>query len=324
MTNQLFMYPNFSKGGVSAVLRGRAANFPNINYFALFEHDRHGDDVFDSFENIQSGIVRPDRRRAYLTYITSHYDISLVSILSNPTAVSEFAESPDAYICYEFHSSDMNIVKSELDRLDATRVDEFRVPSEYMAGRLERLGSMHVSRRLRVVPNLVDSTVFGEHGVADFFARSRDDRSQTALTPLIWVGRFDRGKGYTHFLRALANLPNNYHAYFVVSLESDPSRMLGFLGEAAALGVSDRLSIFTDISPAVLANMFRSARDLGGHLVSTSLLESFGYSVAEALACGLTVRAFDLPVWREHVGFSSQGIVVPPGDVRGLAASIVS
>lgn len=324
MTNHLFMYPNFSKGGVSAVLRGRAANHQNINYFALFEHDKHGDDVFDSFENIQSGIVRRDRRRAYLTYMANHYDISLVSILSNPTAVGEFADAPDLYMCYEFHSSDMNIVKSEIDRLDATRIDEFRVPSEYMAGRLERLGSAHVSRRLRVVPNLVDTTVFGEGGVADFFARSSYDKVQEESTPLIWVGRFDKGKGYTHFLRALAKLPDHYHAYFVVSLESDPSRMLGFLGEAAALGVSDRLSIFTDISPAVLANMFRSARDRGGHLVSTSLLESFGYSVAEALECGLTVRAFDLPVWREHARFASDGIVVPPGDVDGLAASIMN
>lgn len=321
MSDKIFMYPNFSKGGVSAVLRGRAAHFPFDMFYGIFDVDRDGENIYDPFDNIETRVVRKDRQNAYLNYVLDTFSPTEASVLSNPSAVGFFADALNVYLRYEFHSSDMRVVKSEIDRLPLRRVDEFVVPSNYMAQRVESLGNAHIARRLTVVPNLVDTTVFGPNGPSEFF--EYDERGASCgMKPLIWVGRFDKGKGYTYLLRTLAVLPEEFVAYVVVSLEDDPSRTIDFLSEAGALGVSHRVKILSNVSPAMLANMFRSARRLGGYLVSTSLLESFGYSVAEALSCELRVRAFDLPVWQEHPGFDELGESVSPGDVFSLAASL--
>lgn len=322
MSNSLFMYPNFSKGGVSAVLRGRAAHSPSTKFYAIFDQDRGGKGIFDSFDNIEARVVRKDRQKAYLAYIQDQYTLDQICVLSNPGVVDLFSVTSYPYLRYEFHSSDMRVLKAEIDRLNLGRVDEFVVPSTYMAERIYGLGNMHIRRRLNVAQNLVDTTVFGTDGEANFFEFDVN-RIGSMFRPLVWVGRFDKGKGYTYLLRTLAALPDEYVAYVVVSLEDEPSRAIDFISEAAALGVASRVSVLSNVSPAMLANIFRSARDMDGLLVSTSLLESFGYSVAEALACGLHVRAFDLPVWREHAKFDVLGESVPSGDVRALAESVV-
>lgn len=322
MANHMFMYPNYSKGGVSAVLRGRASHDTDSRYLALFDVHRGGDGVFDNLPNVSPRVVRKDRQEAYIKFAVDNFSFEQISILSNPDAVKIFSTENDAVLNYEIHSSDMKIVDSELAQLDAGRVDEFIVPSEYMASRVARVASSRIAKRLKVKPNLIDATVFHRDGDATYFGVDAFGGSRDVVCPLLWVGRFDKGKGYTYFLRTLALLPERFQGVCVVSLESDPQRMVAFLAEAAALGVSHRVSVHSDLSPRDLADMFRSAATLGGYLVSTSLLESFGYSVAEAMECGLSVRAFDLPVWIEHAKFGAFGKAVPPGDVGLLADSI--
>ena len=50
--------------------------------------------------------------------------------------------------------------------------------------------------------------------------------------------------------------------------------------------------------------------------------ESFGIVVAEAMAAGCAVVASDLPGFREVIG--SSGVLVAPGDVKGLADAVAS
>ncbi|WP_209325014.1 glycosyltransferase family 4 protein [Brevibacterium renqingii] len=322
MNRELFMYPNYSKGGVSAVLRGRAAASSDTDFHAVFDRDMKGRGAYSGFNNITPRVVRPDRQASYLKYTSTRFSIGSASVLSHPSGASILGNLPDLFLAYEFHSSDMNVVSAELAKLDLNRIDEYRVPSEYMASRLQRISPKRVYQRLRVVPNVIDSSVFSVTGPSDFLSHRARVETEGHEVPIVWVGRFDKGKGYGYLLRTLAMLPENYRAYFVVSLENDPNRLIEFVSEAAALGVSERVSVFADLSPATLANLFRSARDMGGCLVSTSLLESFGFSVAEALATGLKVRAFDLPVWREHDSFARLGVSVAPGSVMELAESI--
>lgn len=307
---------------MSAVLRGRAAAESSRMFYGLFDFDRNGDGIYDSFSNIEARVLRRDRQESYLAYMLSTFPIGEASILSNPAMVDKLWGAEDLFLRYEFHSSDLNIIKTELDRLKTSRVDEFVVPSAYMANRLQSLGNPHVRRRLAVQANLVDSNVFAANGPSDFFDNDVSNAFD-GLIPLMWVGRFDKGKGYSYLLRCLSILPDDYVSYVVVSLEEDATRAVDFLSEAASLGVANRVRVVPNVDSKILANMYRSARKHNGFLISTSLLESFGYSVAEALACQLRVRAFDLPVWDEHSAFADYGIAVDPGDVYALAASLV-
>ncbi|MDZ7592764.1 MAG: glycosyltransferase family 4 protein [Rubrivivax sp.] len=68
--------------------------------------------------------------------------------------------------------------------------------------------------------------------------------------------------------------------------------------------------------------------DVVGHIRSARLLvlpstrEGFGLVLAEAMACGTGVLAYDIPAVRETLGTALRDALVPPGDVSALAAAI--
>lgn len=318
---ELIVYPNCSKGGVTTVIRGRAAADPELALDAMFFEDRGGSNAFDDLPNVRASIIRKDRAKSALQYMakTQHYDA--VSVLSAPAFVEALAGLVPL-LRYEFHSSDLSVIKSEIAQINFAQVDEILAPTEYMANQISNL-LPHIHRgKMRVEPNLVDERTFSIDGDADFYFPGSQSEVPGGI-PLVWVGRFDNGKGYRYFIRLLASLPKEYFGVVVVSLEKDPARASAFLNECAVMGVSDRVQLFLNLAQGDLSALYRYARDRNGYAISTSLLESFGYSVAEATACGLRVAAFQLPVWREH---PRQSLIttVPTGSVQDLASAVLS
>lgn len=318
---KLIIYPNCSKGGVSSVIRGRAADEPNTQFDVVFFNDRGGLRTFSDISNVDVRIIREDRSIAYLTYLVSRMDYDSVHVLSTPKIANALVENPDVVAVYEFHSSNMTVVEQELKELDIDKMSQIAVPSEMMKLKIgERLPRRTLSR-LVVVPNLVDHHVFSQNGPSDFF--DRDPKfTEESLRPIVWVGRFDKDKGYQYAVRALAQLPEDFIGIFVVSLEHDPVRTSRFLSECDAMGVRDRVQLYMNLSQPEIANLYRSARDRGGVYVSTSLMESFGYAIAESIECGLPCAAFELPVLGLH---RDRGKLqsVPIGDVEALAKMIL-
>ena len=318
---KLIIYPNCSKGGVSSVIRGRAADEPNTQFDVVFFNDRGGLRTFSDISNVDVRIIREDRSIAYLTYLVSRMDYDSVHVLSTPKIANALVENPDVVAVYEFHSSNMTVVEQELKELDIDKMSQIAVPSEMMKLKIgERLPRRTLSR-LIVVPNLVDHHVFSQNGPSDFF--DRDPKfTEESLRPIVWVGRFDKDKGYQYAVRALAQLPEDFIGIFVVSLEHDPVRTSRFLSECDAMGVRDRVQLYMNLSQPEIANLYRSARDRGGVYVSTSLMESFGYAIAESIECGLPCAAFELPVLGLH---RDRGKLqsVPIGDVEALAKMIL-
>ncbi|MFA4929816.1 MAG: glycosyltransferase [Patulibacter sp.] len=312
----LVVYPNCSKGGVSTVIRARAVAEPRRKIDAVFFEDRGGAHVFDELPNLRSLIIRRDRSAAALAYMASTFTYERASVLSSPSTVEHLAGKVPL-LRYEFHSSDLDIVRAEIGKLALSHIDEISAPTQYMAEHVSGLLPRSERSKVLVVPNLVDTGTFHPDGPSDFGAASADAMTQDG-TPLVWVGRFDKGKGHRHFARMLAAMPSDYYGVVVVSLEKEPERVAAFLSECASMGVLDRVRIYLNLPQHELASLYRWARDRGGWAVSTSLLESFGYFVAESTSCGLRVAAFDLPVWKEH---ERRHLIhsVPIGSVRDLA-----
>lgn len=314
---KLIVYPNCSKGGVTSVIRGRARAEKDTQFDVVFFNDRGGRNAFDDLPNVDIRLVRADRAPNYFTYLVNNFKYDQVSVLSHPKTANQLSEKDDLAVTYEFHSSDMKVVKREIGELNLDRLAHIIAPSPQMVDSISKMLPVRIKPRMSSVPNLVDTALFNEDGVSNFFDKSRFALDETAV-PLVWVGRFDNGKGFVYALRALARLPKKFIGIFVVSLENDPERANRFYREAAELGVSDRVRLFLNLPQAEMGNLLRSTRDRGGFAVSTSLMESFGYSVAEALACGTKVAAFDLPVWKN---FDRQDLLftVTSGDVQQLS-----
>lgn len=319
---KLIIYPNCSKGGVATVIRGRARSEPSTEFHTLFFHDKGGLNAFADLKNVVVRIVRIDRMEPYLKSLVRNQKYSKIHVLSSPKAANILTEISEIPVEYEFHSSDLAIIAKEIKELKCDRIARFVTPTRYMAGKVRDLLPARVSERLSVKSNLVDDQVFAEEGCATYFQYSRFLEDRVGI-PLLWVGRFDKGKGYKYFIRLLSQLPDEYFGIVVVSLESEPGRADEFLSECAVMGVFDRVRILLNVPQPEMASLYRSVRDRKGWLVSTSLMESFGYIVAEATACGLRSAIFRLPAIEEHAS-SELTRSVPLGEVQYLREVITN
>lgn len=294
---KLIFYPNYSMGGVTSVIRGRAASEPETKFDVVFLQERGGDGAFDDFPNVDVRVCPENRIENFLKYRTARVAYDEISVLSHPQIANLLTARPDTVVTYEFHSSDLKVISKEISELEIGELSGIGAPSETMVEQIAALLPKRFQSRVRVIPNLVDSTAFYPEGSHD--SGLLGSRLDLGTVPLIWVGRFDEGKGYRYFLRLLAQLPREYFGVVIVSLENDPQRSAKFFSEATAMEVVDRVRLFSNLSRNSVANLYYAAREAGGWLVSTSMMESFGYSVAEALTCGLRVAAFELPAFED-------------------------
>lgn len=318
-TRRLIVYPNCSKGGVTSVFRGRAAASPEEQFDVVFLQDRGGRDAFEDLKNVSVRIVRKDRAPAYLTHVASFREYDSISFLSTPD-LTEKASWPDGpTVNYEFHSSDLNIITKEIGNLKLDRINHVVAPSQFMADQIAPLLPENHADKVTTVPNLVDQRIF--HPPRDGEQPSLYDFD--GKIPLVWLGRFDKGKSYRSFVRLLGALPEQYVGVLVTSMESDPQRAADFYGEVYAQQAQSRITVLQNIPQPEIADLYRGAQAANGFLISTSLLESFGYTVAEAIATGLRVVAFDLPALREHPDHEHLVQFVDVGSVTEMRDSIL-
>lgn len=136
------------------------------------------------------------------------------------------------------------------------------------------------------------------------------------------VGRLSRGKGHEHFLRAAQKIAqeNPTTRFLVVG---DGGRRSFLESMAAGLGLSERV-VFTGHLDNVVPAL--GAMDV---FLFTSLPENRGRVqdglpgvVIEAMAAGVPVVAFDLPMLGEILEESSCGVRVPLGEEDGLVRGV--
>ncbi|HEY9470068.1 MAG TPA: glycosyltransferase family 4 protein [Propionibacteriaceae bacterium] len=314
----LYAYTNCSSGGMSTVYRSRAVERPTTAFDLVFQHDKGGRSRFVDLDNVSLRVVDKGRLEAFLAYAVRNRRYDDVSITSLPEFASSVAKSTNVPVHYEFHTSTVDVIQKELERLDLNAISGIRVPSAYLADMV--MQELPVSSRglVEVVPNDIDHEVFEPTG-----STMRAHLGPKDL-PLVWIGRFDRGKNYRDFLRLLSLLPKRFVGIVIVSLESDPSRMAEFLGDVGHYQVGNRVKVLMNLDQHAVASIYRGAAIAGGAFVSTSLAESFGYGVVEAMACGLSVFAYDAGALHEHTAREGDLSLFDLGDIDGMAQALVS
>lgn len=262
-------------------------------------------------------MLQPGRLNLFLKYLVETIDFDSVHVLSDPEVATYLIEHTKVPVDYEFHSSNMTIVQGEISKLPLQQISAFHVPSEEMHTAVSQLLPRRIARRLRVTENLVNILAFGKEGEHTAFVNYPSE-----MTPLVWVGRLEAPKGMVYAPRVLAHLPSQYELFMIVSLENDPDRFVRFFAECDALGVTDRAHVLMDLQQSEMGKLYRGAARRNGALLSTSLMESFGYAVSEAIECGLRAVCFDLPVW-SRLDNEKLFCAVDPGDVTAMASMVL-
>lgn len=313
----LSIYPNCSLGGMSSVFKNRAKANPLEKHVLFFKNDLSGASTFSDISNLSFRIVTKGRFDPFLRFATSAETYEQIRITSLPEIPKLLSGSHSSRVIYEFHTSDESIIARELGILDLDSVDEIWTPSHFLAGVVRsQLDSAHHAL-VRVESNLVDLEVFSpRQSVVPFLGFE-------GKIPLVWIGRFDKGKNVRDFLRVLSRLPRVFVGIVIVSFETQPDRISSVLADAAQYGLNERMTYLLNISQVEIADLYRYVASQGGILCSTSLGESFGYSVAEAIASGLGAVAYDVGAISELCEDGGLVSLVSVGDLEGMTEEVL-
>ena len=131
------------------------------------------------------------------------------------------------------------------------------------------------------------------------------------------AGRLSHQKGYDLLLRAWRDV-----------LAVQPDWQLRIFGEGKTRdrleALIDRLGIAGNAQLAGFTDRLPQELSQGSFFVLSSRFEGLPMVVLEAMSCGLPVVSFDCPTGpRELIAPGVDGVLVPPGDVRGLARAMV-
>jgi glycosyltransferase involved in cell wall biosynthesis len=186
--------------------------------------------------------------------------------------------------------------------------------------RLSRLGPLAEARSGLVgeLPNGVDARRF--HPEVDGSALRDHYGLQPGEHTLLFVGALDRAhyfKGVDVLFQALGRISDPGLRLLVVG---DGDMRAAYQRQAMALGLGSRV-IFCGRVPDADLPAHYAACDLLV-LPSTTMGEAFGIVLLEAMACGKTVVASNLPGVRSVVDHGHDGVLVRPGDADDLAIQI--
>jgi glycosyltransferase involved in cell wall biosynthesis len=112
-----------------------------------------------------------------------------------------------------------------------------------------------------------------------------------------WVGKLDAHKNWRGFLEVASKISRRApKAYFwlVGGHTASTATQTELVDEVADRGLAARCRWFPRIEYLAMSRLYAAVRQSGGATVVTSINESFGMSVLEALVCGCPVVAADV------------------------------
>jgi glycosyltransferase involved in cell wall biosynthesis len=312
----------------------RCVRYPVGNDLRLLkvhrEISRHSDRFGPSFRSdwfyrLYMKEVAADLRRRGVDVVHIHNFSQHVPVIRS--------EHPDACIILHMHCEWLTqLERNEVSRRVWKTAAVFGC-SAYITNRI-RDRFPEFSRKCHVVLNGVDVDKFRPNGTV---------RGRGGGNRLLYVGRITPEKAIHRLIEAVgiaarrvpdvrldivgpdAETPREY----IVDLSDDPLvRGLspwydgGYLDRLKSMAdevPGDRIRFVGLVHPDKLVDHYREA-DL---LINPSLSESFGMSLAEAMACGLPVVATEVGGMPEIVVEGRTGTLVAPDDPDGLAGAIV-
>jgi glycosyltransferase involved in cell wall biosynthesis len=308
----LFVYKYLTLGGVEAVLRARLDGLEasdGIEAHAWFFNDYGGRSIFQGREDrLHVGPVEECLRFA------RREKFDLLSSIDSEEVLPGFAPgAPERpALVMECHSAYLSSL-AYLRGLAAYRPAAVFTPSEGQRRLVrERLAP---GIDVRVVPNPLRE---------EFVAPPAPFPAPPPRPVVAWIGRLDEHKNWRGFVAIAGELGRRgvEHEAWIIGqpVEAEgAARLLAAAREARALR---RLRWFGALPYGRIPTFLDAVRDSGGVVVSTSRGESFGLTIAEAMARGCAVTAPNMSPFPEFVQPGRTGALFTPGSATSAADAL--
>ena len=160
-----------------------------------------------------------------------------------------------------------------------------------------------------IFPNLLDMDLF--HYIPN---------DPPTFPVIAWIGRLEPNKNWLDYLiishQIIKSCPSArlwmfYDSQLIISEELEHMQ-----AKVEQLGLGPNLMMLDNIPNREMPVFLSLIGDSGGILLSTSLLEGFGYAVAEAISCRCPVLSSDSDGVRISVKHNVTGKLYPQGDIE--------
>jgi glycosyltransferase involved in cell wall biosynthesis len=311
VTKVLFLYKYLTLGGVEAVLRARLEGLPRrkVDAHAWFLNDCGGGSMFAGSEDrFRIGPVADCMRHF------ARHQFDVLCTIDTPEVFFGFAGycGPGKLVVEAHTAYPENL--AYLSGLAAVSPAAVFAPSRFHAGLVRSLVGDKIP--IRLVPNPLHASFLAPPGAGERPRR-----------PILgWVGRVEDLKNWRDLLDACALLSQRGHDFeiCVVGRPIPQAEAPRFVETARGLGLLGRLRWLRGIPHHHMPAFFDLVRSSGGVAVTTSRAESFGMTVAEAMARGCAVIVPDGGVFGELVDDGVDGFHYRRGATESLAARLAT
>jgi L-malate glycosyltransferase len=309
----LFVYKYLTLGGCETVLRARLDGLAaqGIEARAWFLHEGGGRSLFRGVEDrIRVGDVSAARQEIE----RGGHDV--VSTLDTEEILAPFrSRSVSSRLVVEVHSPYLESLEY-LRHMKGVAVSKYLTPSAYQAGVVrERVGG---AVPIHVCPNPLRAEFAAPLAAFPFPPRR----------PVVaWIGRLDRLKNWEEMIEVARRLRarGSTAELWVVGRPPEGESAAPFAERARKAGVLPRLRWFRGLAHERVAVLLDAVRASGGLLLSTSRGDSFGMTVAEAMARGCAVVVPRYGPFPEFVDATCGATYAPgvPDDAAGQIEAIL-
>lgn len=312
----LYVYPFCNIGGVSTVIRRRMQTVhADDSVSCLFKSAAQSGER----ELISSGVSKVNVGGAQaLTLIADEeycINFDLIFIIDWPEALFNLCDHYEGAVIYEFHSSLPTVIES-LSLLPVNKINKVLVPSEW--SKKIFIAETHVKQEdVCVVSNFIGREFLS--GAADKAAFSC--KKNTCLS----IGKMHASKNWQECLRIVSMLKKKgveIPLIFVSGGHLDQGYVSNFFSVASQLGIRSQIDWFHNLSQMQMGNLMKSVAENEGFLLSSSLYESFGFTLLEANTIGLPVLAADVCAVSEVIEDNVYGLLYDAGDIKAASMKI--
>ncbi len=303
----LFVYKYLTLGGVEAVLRARLDGLgpSGIEAYAWFFHDYGGRSIFQGCED-RLHLGSPEECLRF----ARQEGFDLLSSIDSEEVLPGFAGGVERpRLIMECHSAYLANIEYLRD-LAACHPAAVFTPSEGQRRLvLERIGK---GIDVRVVPNPLRQ---------EFVAEPPPFPAPPPHPVIAWIGRLDDHKNWLGFVEIAGLLARRGvdHEAWIIGKPVETGGAARLLEKAREEKVLRRLRWFGSLPYGRIPLILDAVRDSGGAVVSTSRGESFGLTIAEAMARRCAVAAPDQSPFPEIVERGKTGTLFTPNSTPAAA-----